>query len=71
MACHKADAKLVGPSFKDIAGKYAGQDGIVDKLAATVKAGSPGGNWGSVPMPASPAPAEDVKTVITWMLTHK
>lgn len=71
MACHKADAKLIGPSFKDIAGKYAGQDGIVDKLAATVKAGSPGGNWGSVAMPASPAPVEDVKTVITWMLTHK
>jgi cytochrome c len=71
MACHKADAKLIGPSFKDIAGKYAGQDGVVDKLAATVKAGSPGGNWGSVPMPASPAPIEDVKTVITWMLTHK
>jgi cytochrome c len=71
LGCHKADAKLVGPSFKDIAGKYAGQDGIVDKLAATVKAGSPGGNWGSVPMPASPAPIGDVKTVITWMLTHK
>ncbi len=71
LACHKADAKLVGPSFKDIAGKYAGQAGIVDKLAATVKAGSPGGNWGSVPMPASPAPDEDVKKVIAWMLTHK
>jgi cytochrome c len=71
MACHKADAKLIGPSFKDIAGKYAGQDGVVDKLAATVKAGSPGGNWGSMAMPASPAPIEDVKTVITWMLTHK
>ncbi len=71
LGCHKADAKLVGPSFKDIAGKYAGQDGIVDKLAATVKAGSPGGNWGSVPMPASPAPVEDVKKVIAWMLTHK
>jgi cytochrome c len=71
MACHKADAKLIGPSFKDIAGKYAGQAGVVDKLAATVKAGSPGGNWGNVAMPASPAPIEDVKKVITWMLTHK
>jgi len=71
LGCHKADAKLVGPSFKEIAGKYAGQAGIVDKLATTVKAGSPGGNWGSVPMPASPAPIENVKKVITWMLTHK
>jgi cytochrome c len=71
MARHKTDAKLVGPSFKDIAGKYAGQDGIVDKLAAIVKAGSSGGNWGNIPMPASPIPVADVKTVITWMLTHK
>ncbi len=70
MACHKADAKLVGPSFKDIAAKYAGQPGIVDELATKVKAGGKG-VWGDVEMPASPAPAEDVKKVIAWMLTHK
>ena len=70
LACHKADAKLVGPSFKDIAAKYAGQDGAVDTLAAKVKAGGQG-NWGTVPMPASPAPIEDIKTVVAWMLTHK
>lgn len=70
MACHKADAKLVGPSFKDIAAKYAGQPGIVDELAAKVKAGGKG-VWGDVEMPASPAPLEDVKKTIAWMLTHK
>ena len=70
LGCHKADAKLVGPSFKDIAGKYAGQGEIVGQLATTVKSGSPGGKWGQVPMPASPAPIEDIKTVIAWMLTH-
>jgi cytochrome c551/c552 len=26
MACHSKDKKLVGPSFKDIAAKYKGQD---------------------------------------------
>ncbi len=41
----------------------------MDKLAAIVKAGSPGGNWGNIPMPASPV--ADVKTVITRILTHK
>jgi cytochrome c len=72
LGCHKADAKLVGPSFKDIAAKYAGQDGAVDQLAAKVKAGSQNDfNWGTVPMPASPAPIEDIKTVITWIMTQK
>ena len=70
MACHKADAKLIGPSFKDIATKYAGQPGIVDELAAKVQAGGKG-VWGDVAMPASPAPIEDIKKVIAWMLTHK
>jgi len=71
LGCHKADVKLVGPAFKDIAAKYAGQDGVVDKLAATVKAGSAGGIWGEMPMPPSPAPLADIKTVISWILTHK
>lgn len=70
MACHKADAKLVGPSFIDIAAKYSGQDGIVDTLAAKVKAGGQG-SWGTVPMPASPAPIEDIKTVVAWIMTQK
>ncbi|MCG8429466.1 MAG: cytochrome C551 [Chromatiales bacterium] len=71
LGCHNATTKLVGPSFKDIAGKYADQEGIVDELAATVKSGSQGGKWGEVPMPPSPASLENIKTVISWMLTHK
>ncbi|WP_428603876.1 c-type cytochrome [Sedimenticola sp.] len=70
LGCHKADAKLVGPSFQDIAKKYAGQEGIVDTLANTVKAGSPGGKWGETAMPPSPAPMENIKKVVAWMLTH-
>jgi cytochrome c len=70
LACHKADGKMVGPSFKDIAAKYADQGGATDTLAAKVKAGGKG-NWGEVPMPASPAPIEDIKTVVAWILTHK
>ena len=72
LGCHKADAKLVGSSFKDVAAKYAGQDGIVDELAARVKAGKSSDLlWGEAPMPPSPAPEADIKTVIAWMLTHK
>ena len=36
MACHAVDKKLVGPAYKDVAAKYAGQKDAVDKLAAWV-----------------------------------
>lgn len=53
MACHSVDKELVGPSFKDIAAKYAGQAGAADKLAGkVVKGGS--GVWG--PFPCQPTP---------------
>jgi cytochrome c len=71
MGCHKPDQKLVGPAFKDVAAKYAGQAGIVDTLTSRVKSGSAGGNWGDAAMPASPAPEGDVKKVVTWILTLK
>ena len=52
MACHAVDKKLVGPSYKEVAVKYAGQKDAVDKLAVKiVKGGS--GVWGPVPMPAN------------------
>ena len=47
-ACHAADKKLVGPAFQDIAKKYAGDAGAVDKMAAKIKAGGKGA-WGPVP----------------------
>lgn len=71
MACHAVDKKLVGPSFKDISKKYAGQKDAVDKLAVkVVKGGS--GVWGPVPMPANAqvSPA-DAKTLVQWILTQK
>lgn len=71
MACHAVDKKLVGPSYKDVAGKYAGQKDAVDKLAAKiVKGGS--GVWGPVPMPANTQVSEaDAKKLATWILTLK
>ena len=47
MACHAVDKKLVGPSYKDVAAKYAGQKDAVDKLAAKVMKGG-SGVWGPV-----------------------
>ncbi len=34
MACHAVDTKIVGPSYKDVATKYAGQRDAVEVLAA-------------------------------------
>jgi cytochrome c len=57
MACHATDKKLIGPSYKDVASKYAGQKDAADKLAQKIlKGGS--GVWGAVPMPANPQVSE-------------
>jgi cytochrome c len=65
MACHAVDKKLVGPSYKDVAAKYAGQKDAVDKLAAS-------GVWGPVPMPANPQVNDaDAKKLAAWVLSLK
>jgi cytochrome c len=48
MACHSKDKKLVGPSFKDIAAKYKGQD-VSAKLFEKVRKGG-SGVYGPIPM---------------------
>jgi cytochrome c len=71
MSCHAVDKKVVGPSYKDVAAKYAGQKDAVDKLAAKIiKGGS--GVWGPVPMPPNTqvTPAE-AKTLATWVMAAK
>lgn len=71
MACHAVDKKLVGPSYKEVAAKYAGQPGAVDKLAGKIlKGGS--GVWGPVPMPANAQVNDaEAKKLAAWVLTQK
>lgn len=71
MACHAADKKLVGPSYKEVATKYAGQKDAVDKLAVKiVKGGS--GVWGPVPMPANAQVSEaEAKKLAAWVMGQK
>lgn len=71
MACHAIDKKVVGPAYKDVAAKYAGQKDAPAKLAAKVMAGG-GGVWGPVPMPANTQvnPSE-AKLLVTWILAQK
>lgn len=68
MACHTADKKLVGPAFRDIAKKYAGQADAQAQLAKSIKAGG-AGKWGPIPMPAQAALSEaDAGTLAAWIL---
>ena len=71
MACHAVDKKLVGPAYKEVAAKYAGQKDAVDKLAAKiVKGGS--GVWGPVPMPANTQVSDaEAKKLAAWVLSQK
>ena len=70
MACHAVDKKVVGPAFKEVAAKYAGQKDAADKLAAKViKGGS--GVWGPVPMPANPQVNDaEAKKLVAWVLSQ-
>ena len=71
LACHQTNAKLVGPSYKDVAAKYAGQKDAVAKLAEKIQKGGTG-VWGQIPMPANPQVTEaEAKTLAAWVLTVK
>jgi glucose/arabinose dehydrogenase/cytochrome c551/c552 len=67
--CHKVDEKSIGPSFTDVAKRYAKDPDMVSKLIQkVVKGGS--GNWGEVAMPAHPALKEDdIRQIISWIQT--
>ena len=68
MACHAVDKKLVGPSYNDVAKKYAGQKDAEVTLAKSIKAGG-SGKWGVVPMPAQAALSDaDALTLSKWVL---
>lgn len=71
MACHSVNNKVLGPAFKDVGAKYAGQKGAEDKLVQKViKGGS--GTWGTIPMPANGQVSEaEAHTLIKWILTLK
>ncbi len=71
MSCHTIAKKLVGPSFKEVAAKYAGQAGAVDKLAVKIMKGG-SGVYGPVPMPANTQVNEaEAKTLAAWVLSQK
>lgn len=71
LACHSVDRRIVGPAFKDVAKKYAGQNDAEAKLTEKILKGGKG-SWGVIPMPpnASVTPAESTK-LVKWILGMK
>ncbi|MEQ4618798.1 MAG: c-type cytochrome [Corticimicrobacter sp.] len=69
MSCHALERKMVGPAYLDVAARYAGQPDAAARLAQSIMQGSRG-NWGPVPMPASPrvTPAE-AGQLARWILS--
>jgi cytochrome c len=71
MACHAVDKKLIGPGYKEVAAKYAGQKDAADKLAQKIVKGG-AGVWGQVPMPANPQVTDaEAKQLAAWVLSVK
>jgi cytochrome c len=74
--CHRlnknAGGASIGPAYSDVAAKYApAADSTVDRLVKKVISGG-SGIWGTVPMTPHPTlKPEDVKTMVTYILTIK
>ena len=68
LGCHSlGDTKLVGPGYKEVAGKYGGKKDMVAELTTRIiKGGS--GVWGSIPMPPQSISEADAKMIAQWIV---
>ena len=69
-ACHDINTKKVGPAFKDVAKKFAGQPGAEEEIAKRIKNGGVG-TWGNVPMPPQNVTEQEAKDLAKWVLSLK
>ena len=72
LTCHKVDEKLTGPSYREVANKYASMpDTIIDHLAGKILKGG-GGVWGEIPMLGHPALSkEEAIVMVKYILLLK
>ena len=67
LTCHKINEKLIGPAYKDVANKYAGNDTAVTHLAHKVITGGKG-VWGDVIMTPHPDVSEaDAEQMVKYI----
>ncbi len=68
LACHAANRRLVGPSFREVAERYKSDPKAEDLLALKVRNGGQG-NWGSMAMPSNAQlHDDDLRAVVRWIL---
>ncbi len=67
-ACHATASKFVGPSYAEIAKKYAGNASAATNLMNKIKQGG-SGVWGAIPMPPNAAiPEAELRQLAEWSL---
>jgi S-disulfanyl-L-cysteine oxidoreductase SoxD len=66
MACHGIDNKIVGPSFREIAKRYAGKGDSTVYLTGKIRSGG-SGVWGAIPMPPQTLGESDAKAIAKWL----
>jgi cytochrome c len=69
LGCHAVDRQIVGPAYKDVARKYAGQN-VADALAQKVMKGG-GGVWGPMSMPPNAVTPEEARKLVDWVLVQQ
>ncbi|MHA6247743.1 c-type cytochrome [Pontibacter sp. CAU 1760] len=71
LSCHQVDKKLVGPSYQEVAAKYAFNDENVNMLAGKIINGG-AGNWGQIPMTPHPdLSQENAQEMAKYVLSLK
>jgi cytochrome c len=71
IACHQLDQRVVGPSFREVAKKYAADPSAAGQLTTKIRQGG-SGVWGTAPMPPNPGVADaDLQRLVSWILQQK
>ena len=81
LACHQTDRKAVGPTYRDVARRYAGQGDALAKVAGAIVKGTPapkGAGWqkeGKAALPFMPPNAairpDEAQALASWILAQK
>lgn len=68
-ACHMDDARIIGPSYLEVAEKYEENDTTITYLANKIIQGG-SGNWGEVPMTPHPQHSqEEAEEMVKYILS--
>jgi cytochrome c len=69
IACHDNEKKKFGPPYKEVAARYAEDEGAAERLAKKIQTGG-AGSWGEVPMPPHPQVSdEDALALARYILS--